>query len=293
MILVLSLTVGVMLILNASVINNVAPFLAPLHAICLGQVPQKSLFHDWLAAVVCGERISPLAATADLQLLGLFHILIVSGAQLYLLECALTWLNRDRDSQLLVPVALLAYVSVTSLTAPILRALVHTLLRRTSLTYKLFWRPAQITLLSGLMALACAPEFATKISLQLGWVASLAFCAARKRSSLSKSLAVYAALFLPLLAIGVPHPISILCNCLIMPLVVLLLFPLSFATVLVHPLVGLNDFTWSLFLNGLRFISDDLSPPDWHASLSVMMGWAYLACLQIFMLTRERDVCDI
>ncbi|RYZ84817.1 MAG: hypothetical protein EOP04_17240 [Proteobacteria bacterium] len=259
-----------------------------LHQICLETVP-KSLFHrESFEALVCGKNIADMHLKQLLSDTSLIHIFVVSGSHFILLRNFLAK-ALGKTSWLLIP--LFGYAMVTLCQPPSLRALAFLALLDIANRRKLFLTNIQLVLLSGILCVAIYPQWIHSRSLAMSLMAALAMSSAdeildRKmpaplRMFLSQSL-MYFAMGFCLWGISSLHPLSILMNVLIGPLIGILLFPLGLLTLLLPPFVPIFDSAMSGLIwllektNPLLKISASVDP------LKVVVLWILITVLLSF-----------
>ena len=242
-----------------------------IHEICLKQLAFKSSLPDIYEALVCGKRL-PYGEIKQLFVKGgLVHLTVVSGAHLLFLERF--WLKLPLPKLIKnggLSLFLILYALASQLNPPVLRALFSFFLFQLSQKLKLFWSPAGITLLSALFCLIYNKNWIDSISLQLSVLASLLYSSSK--SSLKKAFFIYLSL-LPLLNRWQNlHPLTVLINWILAPVISGLLFPFAFLSPFVPFLYKVSDFLWLIFLKlleGVKFLPSNKPlikyqlPEDW------------------------------
>lgn len=202
-----------------------------LHRICLKAVPMTLRNRESLEAIVCGKNINDLEVRQLLVDTSLIHIFVVSGSHFLLLR---SFLARVLGKSFWCMVPLFLYAMVTLCQPPSMRALAFLALGEIALRRKLFLSNIQILLLSGILCLAFFPLWIHSRSLLMSLMAALAMTVSdeildRKlspvlRAFLAQSF-MYFAMSLCLWGLSGLHPLSILMNVLVGPLIGTLLFP--------------------------------------------------------------------
>jgi len=230
-----------------------------MHELCLQKLNFKAKFEDLYKALVCGKRL-PGGQIKNLFVEGgLIHLAVVSGAHLFFLEK----LWRTLPLPKLVKshgifIVLLLYALASQLYPPVVRALFSFILFRLSYTFKLFWNPCLVILLSGVLCLIYQPSWVYSLSLQLSLLACLLYHSSNK--ALKKCFLIYIFTFPIINRWQSLHPFTIFINWLLAPLVSSLLFPLTILSPFFSFLYPLTDGLWSLvfkFLKLFQFISSN------------------------------------
>jgi competence protein ComEC len=198
--------------------------------ICLSTMSTPVDGLELLKAFLCGKPLNngPLQ---DLWMqTGLYHLLVVSGGHLVLLEWALAAAENFFRRRQILPKTLVSVISVlillgftlmTGFQAPLVRALIARGLGFSSEYLRLNWTASQLVTISGMLCLVLSPAWLTSRSLLMSWLAALALTTAR--SALGKSLAVFLFMIPCLWGWGQVHPLGILINLLVAEPVAILL----------------------------------------------------------------------
>jgi predicted membrane metal-binding protein len=238
--------------------------------------------------LVCGKKLNA-TESYGLRGLGLYHLMVVSGAHLIIAE---TWIRKisfqsKSNNNWFVFALLGVYVGMTNWGPPVVRAWIQCLTQASQQRYQLGWRKHESSFISGLVALAIFPEFASLLSFQLSWIASLAIGLAPKH--LMKSNAICYLLILPILSqLGAPHPASILANLIFAPILGAFLLP-AVALCFVLPISGLMDYVWHFILLGGDLFTKTFSTQS--ISLLEINGvriWLYIAALHLALALYRR-----
>jgi len=203
---------------------------------------------------------------------GLYHLLVVSGAHLILLERLLDRLLRERQRLKLAVFFLFALTC--QLNPPILRALFGQGFRLLSKRQSLFLNDETRLLLAGLWCLILFPQWLGSLSLLLSWAASLAL---NYRIAEWKKHFVIALYLLPWV-----HALSfaMILNNLVFGLVFeTILFPLSFVCFVLPGLTVPGNLLWSAIAAGLAFLPTVTTRLTATAAESF---WAYIFAIHLW-----------
>ena len=236
-----------------------------LHHLCLEKLSFQSSLANIYKSLVCGKRL-PAGQLKELFIQGgLIHLTVVSGAHLLFLERV--W------QKIPLPlffkthglfVVLILYSLASHLYPPVLRALFSFFLFRLSQSFKLFWNPCFITLLSGWLCLVYQPAWVYSFSLQLSLLAC--FLQNISTSTIKKCFFTYLFILPIVNRWQALHPFTVLINWTLAPLISGLLFPLSFLSPFFSFLYPLTDTLWAVVFKALKAVQ--LLP-----SQSPLMKW--------------------
>lgn len=251
---------------------------------CFKILPDTSKHKSALASLICGQKLTDEKLKSELNKTSLIHLFVISGSHLILFESWLRFLRLPGS----VRIALLAlYTLSTGWQPPTVRALVSLGLRQFLRQYKCYFPGDLQTLLAGLVLLCFFPAWWNSLSLLMSWCASLALCTSglfRLKVTLSKVLttqfAIWIFMLLPLWGIGNLHPLSLLYNILLAPIISYLLLPLSFLT-FIHPwALILFDLVLDFFSRLLQQFSEPiLTEPG--ASHPIPLLWFWILLLHL------------
>lgn len=238
-----------------------------LHSQCLKFTPE-SFFAEIYEALVCGKNLSSTIFTQDLKNLGIYHIVIVSGAHLIFLsviiEKLLSVANFKNLKVITIPL-LTIYAFTTGAEPPVIRALISILIHEYQERKKLFWNQHEVIFISVLLCLLLCDPWKTSYSLLLSYAASTVITLIDSKNSFLKNLWIYILILPFLLPLSAPSPLSFLSNMILTPIIATVLFPLSFASYFIPYLYILVDQLWKIFFMICSSISPEfqsLNPID-------------------------------
>lgn len=263
-----------------SLLKNTSELAVIFHQKCVQILPTESVNHKTLSSLLCGENITDTELKENLIKTSLIHIFVISGSHLILLDELLSILK--------MPVIVrFFFLSIYSLAVgwqpPAVRALialgVRILFRRWN------WKfPSDLTsLVAGMATLALFPEWWNSLSLVMSWCAALALCwvsVLKIRNKFSALLISQLAIFLfmsaPLWGLGTLHPLSLLYNLMLAPIVAFLLLPLAFLVSLIHPLLPVFDFVMNAFNIILKIVAEPITMSRGTApAIALLWGWVF------------------
>lgn len=229
---------------------------------CVRLLPKNSLEQQSLSSLLCGEKITDPELQKNLQRTSLIHIFVISGSHLILLDELLGTLRIP----LFVRFIFLALYSLAvGWQAPAVRALLG-LFTRSFLQHRRWYFPADLTvLITGLLALILFPDWWNSLSLVMSWCAALALCwpsLLRVRTGVGRVFLSQICIFLfmcaPLWGLGSLHPLSLVYNLILAPVVSYLLLPLAFLATLIPALVGTFDHLMLFFKDSLAILAEPI-----------------------------------
>ncbi len=270
--------------LSASLLKNASHYAQDFHKKCLHLLPQSTLHPEALAALTCGQKITQTTLQEALSKTSLIHIFIVSGSHLILLDQLLSIFKIPSFLRFLL---LSIYSLAVGWQAPAVRALIG-LGAKQLLRHSPFHFPTDlIVLITGLITLTLFPSWWSSLSLQMSWCAALALSLPgilRLQGSWQKvvftQITVMFFMSVPLWGLGSLHPLSLIYNIFLGPLVAYLLLPLSILSLLFHPLVQYFDFTMSLFNFALPKIIDPIELKTYRL-LQTGFVWMWIFSLHL------------
>lgn len=259
-----------------------------LHHICLRSLPRAVENLSSLEALVCGKNMQELELKQLLVQSSLIHIFVVSGSHFIFLRKILARLPIVRKYPLLV---LSVYALVTLCQPPSLRALLFLALVEISEHKKLFLSPVILVFLSSCLSVALFPQWLYSRSLIMSMMAALVIAVmsdfwGKERTSLPALFLTQSALYLAmgfcLWGFSNLHPLSILLNIILGPLIGTVLFPLGFVVVLIPPLAFLFDIAMNSLIWILEKNSEVLRVGSKTSPLEFYWQWILFLTLVIF-----------
>lgn len=269
------------------------------HHFCLQILPTSVENLSSLEALVCGKNMQPSAEKQILVHTSLIHVFVVSGSHFLLLHKIFAKILNRRFFAI-VPLGF--YALATLCQPPAVRSLFYLSLAEVSREKKLFTPPLLLVLLSGLFSLALFPSWIYSRSLLMSLFASLALSISSEilykdsRHStrlLLSQVFIYIALAFCLWGTSSLHPLSIVLNLTLGPIIGTVLFPLGLLVTFVPFLVPLFDRSID-FLFFVLMKSKELFNMEPSAfSLSHLLLWllflATLLVVHIFSIQRKRS----
>lgn len=236
---------------------------------------------DWAAiggALVCGQDLGDGELKSLFLKLGLYHLLVVSGAHLiFLAELFQAWGRRWMPA-FVVGGILLGFAMMTGLGAPLVRSGFEILLRRTGpdLARK------ERLFLSLLGALSFYPPWIHSLSLALSFAAGLALSLSTRPG---RQALWMIALTLPLvIGFGTTNPLGLLMGFLLSSAFESFLFPISLIVIWSSHLQLWTEPILQGFLHILRDIAS-LAPEAWKLNFRLPASTLWLYMAAIYLLT--------
>lgn len=282
----------------------------PFHEACETLAPPIA-HREIMQAIVCGSSIHSSALRIEFRDTGLIHLLVVSGSHLVCLEFLLSFvLKQWKFKDLVLLVVFTLFALITAGQPPIMRAIASNLLGRANKLWRLSWTRTQIALMSGFFTLPFCHAEGGSLSLLLSWSAALILAElstsencrsnpsatpyTRWREAAVKALRLHSLMYvflLPLLLpLSAPHPLSILSNWVLGPVLGFVLFPISalgFLTRGFRVVTIICDHAWTYAIGAVGFASEQIPPALAPISFSPAYSWLYLTLLTIGFLMRE------
>ncbi|KYG63079.1 hypothetical protein AZI86_15275 [Bdellovibrio bacteriovorus] len=265
-----------------SLLKNTSALSKTYQQKCLKQVPTDATTRASIQALLCGEKITDSRLKENLSKTSLIHIFIVSGSHLILLDRFLSILKIPLFLRFL---SLGFYSLAVGWQAPAVRAL-GALLLRSGLRYGRIAFPGDLVVLAcGLLTLAIFPTWWQSLSFQMSWCAALALSAPSVLGLSSRSWKGALLSHFLILLIMAPllwgwaslHPVGVLSNLLLAPLVALVLLPLSFTAVFHEKLLQLFSHVMSFFEATLSAVAEPVViPSSGVGSSSSFWIWIFL-----------------
>lgn len=279
MVIILTLALLLSTPLPRNVLKNTSHLAEQLQEKCFQRLPTETEQHNSLASLVCGEKITDAELKQNLQKTSLIHIFVVSGSHLLLFDELLSILK--------IPVFLRflflgGYSLCVGWQAPAVRALLG-LIAREFFKQKRFFFPSDIVVLfTGLFTLILFPLWWTSSSLVMSWCAALALClpaVLRIKNpwvqSVMSQFAIFFFMSAPLWGIGSLHPLSMLYNLFLAPVVSYVLLPLSFLAVFFSPFLHMFEKVMIFFEASLAALSEPIETTK-TTSLNISLLWLWV-----------------
>lgn len=270
---------------NPTLLKNASALAQSFQQKCTNLVPSQTENPHVMSSLVCGEKLTDESLKQNLVKTSLIHIFVISGSHLILLDELLSILK--------IPVLLrflfLGFYSlVVGWQPPAVRALVALGVRLGFKKMRWHFPPDLLTLIAGLLTLTLFSEWWTSNSLLMSWCAALALCwvpllrIKNKWTALFISQgAIYLFMIVPLWGLGSVHPLSLLYNIFLGPVVAFVLLPLS-VLAMVFPATSLVfDFVFGVFA---KFLGVMAEPISLHSNPAPSLGWLWVWILawQVF-----------
>jgi ComEC/Rec2-related protein len=285
-----SLTI-LFLFIDSLVLKQVARWSLNFHHFCLDFSPAHSAHRELYSAMVCGSTPPPTEFMSDLRVIGLYHLIVVSGSHFIFLETLLQWLARrlGRFGDAVVFFLLTLFALVCLLAPPVVRAWLSFSLRKTNDELKLGWQGQHLAFFSGVVTLFIFPEWIQSLSFMLSWGASL-LIALPVHESWRRHLLIYAGLIPLLYGLQPQNPATSLVNWLLAPVLGLWMLPACLVAFFLPPLTPVIDWLWSIFLFVTKIIAQQIPTDVAVYSFSFLWGWVYLFAghILIFYVLRAR-----
>lgn len=280
MVLILTLALCLSIPFSDNLLKNTSSKATHFQQKCRSSLPSTSNYGEALASLVCGEKITDKDLDQTLKKTSLIHIFVVSGSHLLLLDQVLSIL---KIPFLLRFLFLSLYALCVGWQAPAVRALLGLGIKWLLRHKYFFFPPDLLVLITGLVTLLFFPKWWGSLSLQMSWCAALALCWAptlRIQNSwlqaIASQFAIYFFMSAPLWGLGSLHPLGLIYNLFLGPVVSYLLLPLSFLGVIFNPLLFLFDLVMTVFSNTLPLLADPIDlqrgPPP-----SVRLLWVWIS----------------
>jgi len=259
------------------------------HSICLQSLP-PSTYSNTLEALVCAEPLKdPVQKEIFIQS-GLYHVIVVSGSHLiffcFFLELLLESMTRNRKgifAQTLILFTLFIYTLACNLEPPLIRACFSYLLGLIGNRLRLNYNSVVSLLISVLLCLVFEPSWILSRSLLLSSIASLSLILTKKNQNpFLKQLLIYLTLAPALWGWGNLHPLTILTNIFLAPLISLTLLPMALITIPFHSLSHFLDILLKYSFQFLSWISQpafSFLHSEKQSSLSLPVLWSYFLLL--------------
>lgn len=255
------------------------------HHFCLQMLPTAVESRGSLEALVCGKNMHELELQQLLVQSSLIHVFIVSGSHFIFLHKFLARIPIVRFCTLFI---LSGYCLATLCQPPALRSLLFLLLASFSTRQKLFTSPVILIFLSCIFSVCIFPQWITSRSLLMSLLAALTIGVmaevwGKRRDTLPALVltqsAVYLVMAFCLWGFSTLHPLSILLNISLAPLIGGVIFPLAFLIVLIPPLAFLFDGAMNALIWILQKCSELLGESGTSPAIPILWQWVFFLML--------------
>ena len=257
-----------------------------LHHLCLEQLNFDTKLKEIYKALVCGKRLADSNFKQVLLKGGLIHLTVVSGLHLLFLERF--WKKLPLPIFLKTYglfVILIFYAFASHLHPPVLRALISFFFFQLSRSLKLFWSTNCIILLSGIFCLIYKPSWIYSFSLQLSLLAC--FLQNSSKSAIKKHFFTYLFILPIINRWQALHPLTVLINWTLAPIISSLLFPLSFLSPFLPFMYTITDTLWAIVFQALKvvkFLPSQSPLMKWYIPKEWIWLYIITVCLIIFVI---------
>lgn len=257
----------------------------PLHHICLQSLPTTVENLGSLEALVCGKNMHELFIKDLLVQNSLIHIFIVSGSHFLFLHKILAKLPIVRRHVLLI---LFGYALMTLCQAPAVRSILFLLLLEISERKKLFLSPVFLVFLSFCLCVAVFPHWLFSRSLLMSLLAALVLVLMSELWGKQKNTlpalfltqsVLYFVMAMALWGFSDLHPLGVLLNITLGPLIGGVLFPLSLLVALIPPLGFLFDGAMNILIWILQKNAGFYGLKNEAAPISLFTQWLFFIFL--------------
>ena len=259
------------------------PWTSQWHSLCVSWVERGRSWDFVYRSLVCGHALPRGSFYESLKLMGLVHLMVISGMHLLFLERLLSrglflLPSKSVFKKAWIFLCLGFYAMVCSLKPPVVRALVSLLVRDFNERFKLHWPGPQRVLVTGALCLALFPHWSLSYSLILSWGASLSLSLTR---GIFREGVCFLCLYPLLLPLAPQNLTNLFFQWALAPLLSYVLFPLSLLASVVSPLRGGVDGLWALVGEGFSFLTLSLPPLGEGKSFPLFLAWLYLFCFHV------------
>lgn len=280
------------LILSISEIDlfvSISDFISKLQSYCLKITP-SSEYAEVYAALVCGNPLTTSDLSQNFKNLGIYHAIVVSGSHLIFLSTLLEKIFRSH--QRLKPASfflLFIYSLATGAEPPVFRAFVSIGLHSLQKKLKLFWNTNEVLFVSLLICFLFNSSWKNSYSLLLSYVASLSLTLSKNKNILKTNCYIYLTLLPFLLPLSAPHPLSIVTNMTLAPLIGFVLFPLSFTSYFIPYFYKLVDFAWEFFLKISYLLGPEIQTLE-TIPIPLYWLWTFAILLNFYGICKAKRV---
>ncbi len=257
--------------------GSVANFLQDFHSLCLNRLPTSDAY-EVTSAFVCGEKIRSAELTDFFSRSGLFHLVIVSKAHLEFLSTLLLLLGsflKDRGLRLFIIFFTVFYILMCGPQAPLVRTGVFLVMHFASRYFRLGWSAFFILMLATCLSLAFNFEWYNSLSLLHSSGCALAFLIGQRCTTLKWQQGVIAFVLTTPFLWGWAniHPLTILINWTLAPLLFIVWFLVSLLTFIIPTWHFISDY---VIQRSIFLVSSLLEPiPAVGSNSHVPVSWLW------------------
>jgi ComEC/Rec2-related protein len=270
---------------NSNLLKNTSQVAIVFQQKCEQILPSDRRHAKILASLICGQNLTDAELKNNLIKTSLIHIFIISGSHLVFLNEFLSFLRIPVFVRLLL---LGTYSIATGWQPPAVRALLTVLVRTLFQVFKYSFPGDLIVLISGMGLLILFPEWWSSLSLVMSWCAAIAlgftplFKIKNKVAAfIVTNTMIFLFMLIPLWGVGALHPLSIVYNLVLAPVVSFILLPLAFLSALIPSLLSVFDFALSYFQTSLKLFSEPIFSSRVH-NLPIQYLWIWVFACHLF-----------
>jgi ComEC/Rec2-related protein len=243
---------------------------------------------DIYRALSCGINPNQNNNYFILKTLSLWHLLVVSGSHLVVLDFILNFTFKNFTSEknrfYLKLFVFIGFAFMTGLQAPLLRAIFQVLIAKINQFLKLNLSSSEIVLWSGVLCLIFFPYLCSSLSLQLSWMASLILSHFSNKNLLSLHTLIYIFILPVIATLQIPHPVSIFYNLIFGPLLSIVLFPMSLVLIVLPCLSFITDHFIDFLLFALNITANEFEPLSKNSIIpnNNFLLWVFIIALNMY-----------
>lgn len=280
------LTISVILgVFDVDLQKELFPWTSKMHALCLQWVNRGSELDFIYRSLVCGHRLPEGSFYESLRVMGLLHLMVISGTHLLFLEKILSrllfWLSPSSFfKRTFIVIILGLYAGIGSLKPPVVRAFLSLIVSQFNRSWKCHWPGHQRAFITGSLCLALFPHWGSSYSLILSWGASLSLSLAK---GFRREIWCFLLLYPLLLPLAPQALTNLFFHWVFSPFLSYLLFPLSLFVSLFPDLRFIGDGLWKgvdFFFSILRL---SLPPLGEGIRIPLFFLWLYLISLHFLV----------
>jgi len=262
--------------------NLLVPMSLKMHNFCVQGIPLSIQHHVFLESLICGSPLPKDEIQEAFRNSHLIHLIIISAGHFIWIEKLLQHL---KTAKLFQTGLFLSYGLITLLQPPAIRFLFQQLTTKICSWTSCHLKTHHSILLCSLICLLFFPHWVNSMSFLLSWGCSLSlqlstFFTDQNQNPVRQILSrhFYFLLFLSpwMIALCNWHPLQIVSQILLAPLILGLLFPIGILSLFIHFLQPLFDHLFDFLLIVLKsfqhFQPQEIDPPKPH----ILFFWIYL-----------------